>query len=37
LGRPSLIELGLTLARGAVVAATIGGGAVIVAEGAIEA
>jgi trans-2,3-dihydro-3-hydroxyanthranilate isomerase len=37
MGRPSLIELGLTLERGALIAATIGGGAVIVSEGRIEA
>lgn len=33
MGRPSLIELRLTIRRGALVSAEIGGGAVIVAEG----
>jgi trans-2,3-dihydro-3-hydroxyanthranilate isomerase len=37
MGRPSLIELGLTLERGALAAASVGGGAVIVSEGTIEA
>ncbi len=37
MGRPSLIHLGMTLAGGALTAASIGGDAVIVAEGAIEA
>ncbi|MGE3868853.1 MAG: PhzF family phenazine biosynthesis protein [Pseudorhodoplanes sp.] len=37
MGRPSLIELGLTLRGGTLAAATIGGGAVIVTEGQIEA
>jgi trans-2,3-dihydro-3-hydroxyanthranilate isomerase len=37
MGRPSLIHLGMTLAGGALVAATVGGGAVIVSEGTIEA
>jgi trans-2,3-dihydro-3-hydroxyanthranilate isomerase len=35
--RPSLIELGLTLAGGKLTAASIGGGAVVVMEGTIEA
>ena len=37
MGRPSLIELGLTLEGGALVAAAIGGDAVLVSEGTIEA
>lgn len=37
MGRPSLIRLGFTLAAGQLTAATVGGGAVIVAEGRIEA
>ncbi len=37
MGRPSLIELQMTLAGGALTSAAIGGGAVIVSEGAIEA
>ena len=37
MGRPSLIHLGMTLAGGALIAATVGGGAVIVSEGTIEA
>jgi trans-2,3-dihydro-3-hydroxyanthranilate isomerase len=37
MGRPSLISLGLTLERGTLSAATVGGRAVIVSEGAIEA
>lgn len=37
MGRPSLIRLGFTLAAGQLTAATVGGGAVIVAEGSIEA
>ncbi|RYB03877.1 PhzF family phenazine biosynthesis protein [Lichenibacterium ramalinae] len=36
MGRPSLIVLGLDVAGGALVAATIGGGAVIVSEGTID-
>jgi len=37
MGRPSLIELKLTLAGGALTTATIGGPAVVVTEGTIEA
>ncbi len=37
MGRPSLIELTLTLAGGKLAAASIGGAAVVVSEGAIEA
>jgi trans-2,3-dihydro-3-hydroxyanthranilate isomerase len=37
MGRPSLIRLGLTLRQGRLTAATIGGDAVVVSEGAIEA
>jgi trans-2,3-dihydro-3-hydroxyanthranilate isomerase len=37
MGRPSLIELGLTIRDGKLAAATIGGGAVVVTEGKIEA
>jgi trans-2,3-dihydro-3-hydroxyanthranilate isomerase len=37
MGRPSLINLTLAMKRGALAAATIGGDAVIVSEGAIEA
>jgi trans-2,3-dihydro-3-hydroxyanthranilate isomerase len=37
MGRPSLIELTLTIAGGRLAAATIGGGAVVVTEGMIEA
>jgi trans-2,3-dihydro-3-hydroxyanthranilate isomerase len=37
MGRPSLIELGLSIRDGQLAAATIGGGAVIVTEGTIEA
>ena len=37
MGRPSLIELGMTLQGGALRAATLGGSAVVVSEGAIEA
>jgi trans-2,3-dihydro-3-hydroxyanthranilate isomerase len=37
MGRPSLIRLTMTLAGGALVAASIGGGAVTVSEGMIEA
>jgi trans-2,3-dihydro-3-hydroxyanthranilate isomerase len=37
MGRPSLIHLGMTLANGALTAASIGGGAIIVGEGTIEA
>jgi trans-2,3-dihydro-3-hydroxyanthranilate isomerase len=37
MGRPSLIELMLTIAGGGLAAATIGGGAVVVTEGMIEA
>ena len=37
MGRPSLIELTLTIAGCRLAAATIGGGAVVVTEGTIEA
>lgn len=37
MGRPSLITLALTLAKGALTTASVGGGAVIVSEGVIEA
>jgi trans-2,3-dihydro-3-hydroxyanthranilate isomerase len=37
MGRPSVIELALTLRGGKLAAATVGGGAVVVTEGAIEA
>lgn len=37
MGRPSLIRLGMTLANGALTAGTIGGSALIVSEGTIEA
>lgn len=37
MGRPSLIELTFRLENGALVAASIGGSAVVVAEGTIEA
>jgi len=37
MGRPSLIDLALTLRGGKLAAATVGGGAVVVTEGAIEA
>lgn len=37
MGRPSLIRLGLTLAGGKLVSASVGGGAVTVTEGTIEA
>jgi trans-2,3-dihydro-3-hydroxyanthranilate isomerase len=37
MGRPSLMRLGLTMRGGALTAATVGGDAVIVSEGAIEA
>jgi trans-2,3-dihydro-3-hydroxyanthranilate isomerase len=37
MGRPSVIELALTLRGGKLTAATVGGGAVVVTEGAIEA
>ncbi len=37
MGRPSLIRLGLTLSGGRLAAASVGGGAVIVSEGTIEA
>jgi trans-2,3-dihydro-3-hydroxyanthranilate isomerase len=37
MGRPSVIELALTLRGGKLAAATVGGGAVVVSEGAIEA
>lgn len=37
MGRPSLITLGMTIADGRLTSATIGGGAVIVSEGRIEA
>lgn len=37
MGRPSLIGLDMTLADGKLTSATIGGSAVIVSEGTIEA
>jgi predicted PhzF superfamily epimerase YddE/YHI9 len=37
MGRPSLIHLTVTIAGGALTAVSIGGSAVIVTEGAIEA
>jgi trans-2,3-dihydro-3-hydroxyanthranilate isomerase len=37
MGRPSLITLGLTLQGGALTAGTVGGGAVVMSEGTIEA
>lgn len=37
MGRPSLLELGVTIRGGELSAATIGGGAIIVSEGSIEA
>ena len=37
MGRPSQIELGMTMRDGTLVRATIGGGAVIVSDGHIEA
>jgi trans-2,3-dihydro-3-hydroxyanthranilate isomerase len=37
MGRPSLMELSLTLRGGALAAASVGGGAVVVTEGVIEA
>jgi trans-2,3-dihydro-3-hydroxyanthranilate isomerase len=37
MGRPSLIRLVATLAGGKLIAASIGGGAIIVTEGSIEA
>ena len=37
MGRPSLLHLGLTMAAGALAGASVGGDAVIVGEGAIEA
>src|SRR5262249_3494368 len=37
LGRPSLLHLGLTVAAGTLAGASVGGDAVIVSEGAIEA
>jgi trans-2,3-dihydro-3-hydroxyanthranilate isomerase len=37
MGRPSLIELSFTTRAGALVSASVGGGAVVVTEGAIEA
>ena len=37
MGRPSLLHLGLTMAAGALAGASVGGDAVIVSEGAIEA
>jgi trans-2,3-dihydro-3-hydroxyanthranilate isomerase len=37
MGRPSLIELGVTMRGGALVSATVGGPAIIVTEGTIEA
>ena len=37
MGRPSLIELGLTIGGGRLASATVGGSAVIVTEGTIAA
>jgi predicted PhzF superfamily epimerase YddE/YHI9 len=37
MGRPSLMQLALVLRGGKLVAASVGGGAVVVTEGAIEA
>jgi len=37
MGRPSLMELTFTLRGGALVSAAVGGGAVVVTEGVIEA
>jgi trans-2,3-dihydro-3-hydroxyanthranilate isomerase len=37
MGRPSLIRLGMTLQGGALTAGSIGGSAVMVSEGTIEA
>lgn len=37
IGRPSLIELSLTMARGALASASIGGHAIVITEGTIEA
>jgi trans-2,3-dihydro-3-hydroxyanthranilate isomerase len=37
MGRPSLLTLGMTISGGKLIAASVGGGAVIVAEGRIEA
>jgi trans-2,3-dihydro-3-hydroxyanthranilate isomerase len=37
MGRPSLLQLSLTIGRGALQTATVGGDAVIVSEGTIEA
>jgi trans-2,3-dihydro-3-hydroxyanthranilate isomerase len=37
MGRPSLMRLGMTIVAGQFTSVTVGGGAVIVAEGAIEA
>ena len=37
MGRPSQIELGMTVAGGALTRATIGGAAIIVSDGHIEA
>jgi trans-2,3-dihydro-3-hydroxyanthranilate isomerase len=37
MGRPSLIELSMEIRGGKLAAATIGGGAVVVTEGVIEA
>jgi trans-2,3-dihydro-3-hydroxyanthranilate isomerase len=37
MGRPSLIELGLSIRGGKLVAAAVGGAAVIVSDGTIEA
>jgi trans-2,3-dihydro-3-hydroxyanthranilate isomerase len=36
MGRPSLIELGVTMQDGALTSATVGGPAIIVTEGTIE-
>jgi trans-2,3-dihydro-3-hydroxyanthranilate isomerase len=37
MGRPSLIELSMEIGKGKLAAATIGGSAVVVTEGVIEA
>jgi len=37
MGRPSLIELGVTMRGGSLASATVGGGAIVVTEGQIEA
>ncbi len=37
MGRPSLIRLGLTVRGGALTAGSVGGGAIAVLEGSIEA